>query len=368
MKILKRYILAEFLSSLGFGLAVFTFILLLDQIFQIVNMVVSKGVPVANAAALFALMLPNVLSLSVPISVLFGAILSYGRLSSDNEITAARTAGIKHIDYMSPPVILAAALAAALVFYNLNLAPKTYESFSGNYFEIVRRAPALRLEKKTVAIIGSNRIYFEDRTADGVLLRVSIYRFTEGTLEPSALIYASSATAVFTGDKVIFRMFSGAFQKADPKAPSESTSLLFAGYNVVIPMEGGAMKSRSLREYTASELRSEIKRLEAAGLASSDRATSIPALKTELNLRIAIGLSPFFFALIGVPVGLLAGKGAKAAGFAFSLVVVFLYYIFLAIGINMSENGGIPSTVALALPNFAAALASFFLWREALKK
>jgi lipopolysaccharide export LptBFGC system permease protein LptF len=331
-------------------------------------MVVSKGVPAANAAALFALMLPNVLSLSMPISVLFGAILSYGRLSSDNEITAVRTAGIRHIEYMSPPVIFAAFLAAALVFYNLNLAPKTYESFSRNYFEIARRAPALRLEKKTVAVIGANRVYFEDRTNDGVLLRVSIYRFAEGTLEPSALIYASSATAVFAGDRVIFKMYSGAFQKVDPKSPAESTSLRFAGYNVVIPMDSGAVKSRSLREYMASELLAEIKRLEAAGLAATERATSIPALKTELNLRIAIGLSPFFFALVGVPVGLLAGKGAKAAGFAFSLAVVFLYYIFLAVGINMSESGGMPSAVALALPNLAAAVASFFLWRAALKK
>lgn len=371
MKILKRYVLAEFLSSLAFGLAVFTFILLLDQIFQVVNMVVSKGVPVGGALFLFMLMLPNVLSLSVPISALFGGILSYGRLSSDNEITAVRTAGIAHMAYMSPPVFFGAFLTAILVFYNLDIAPKTYAAFSRTYFEMVSRAPALRLEKKTVAHIGNNRIYFEDRTKDGILKRVSIYRFDDGTLEPSALIYASSATAVFAGGKVVFRMYSGAFQKADPKSPSEATSLRFARYDLVIPVDAGAVHSRSLREYTSGELRSEISRLEASGLASLEsdgRSTSVSALRTELNLRLAVGLSTFFFTLIGVPLGLLAGHGAKTSGFAFSIAVVFSYYIFLAIGINMSERGALPSGLALALPNLAALAAAFFLWRAALKR
>lgn len=362
MKILRRYTLGEFAGQSAFGLAIFTFILLLDQIFQIVNMVVSKGVPLKSALFIFTLMLPNVLSLSIPVAVLFGAIIAYGRLSSDGEIAAVKTAGISHGTFMLPPVAAGFLMALILAYYNLEISPLTYAKFSQTYFNLAVKMPALRLEKKSITEIGSNKIYFENKKGN-TLERVSIYKFDEATYEPAALIYASSASVSVIPDdnKILFRLYNGSLQRVNIKNFEETTALKFDNYNITIPFNISASYSRSMREYTAGELLREIKQLESSGLKAN-------LFKTELNLRIAVGAAPFFFVFVGVPLGLLSRKGARAAGFAMTMAAIFIYYIFLAVGINLSDKGTIPSEIALQLPNLAALAAGIYLWRAEFKR
>ncbi|MFA6613495.1 MAG: LptF/LptG family permease, partial [Endomicrobiia bacterium] len=96
IKILHRYIVKEFVSSFIFGLTVFSAILLLDQIFQLIDLFLSKGVGFFLIFQLFILIIPNILSLTIPMAILFGVLLSYGRLCEDNEITVMKATGINY--------------------------------------------------------------------------------------------------------------------------------------------------------------------------------------------------------------------------------------------------------------------------------
>lgn len=363
MKIIKKYILSEYLSSTLFGLVVFTFILLLDQIFQVVNMIISKGVDAADAMTLFALMLPNIFSLSVPISSLFGGIISYGRLSADNEITALKTAGIGYWNFMLPPVIFSAALACLLVFYNLDVSPATYKKFSQEYFELVQKRPTLKLEEKSIIELGNNKIYFEKKDASGLLRNVNIFQFeaSRGPLVPTVLITASYAIVSIKGSNVLFQMHDGIIQKSDINKPDETTHLKFSRYDVAIPLDYTAHYTKTLREYTAKELLDEIK---------SYRKSRLPTniFETEYNLRVTVGLAPFFFTIIGIPLGLISNRGTKSVGFAISAAVIFAFYVFLAIGINFSDKGYLPSAVSLQIPNAATFVFAVLLWRRTMSR
>jgi len=363
MKIIKRYVLSEYISATLFGLVVFTFILLLDQIFQFVDMIITKGVGFYDALALFALMLPNIFSMSMPISSLFGGILSYGRLSGDNEITAMKTAGLNYFSFISPPIFLNLIMAAVLIYYNLNVYPHTYRKFNEYYFEIVQKRPALKIEEKSIIKIGDNRIYFEEKDKDGWLLNVNIFQFggISGSMVPTIVISASSATVSITASEILFKLYSGMLQKINTEDPSGLTMLNFARYNVAIPIDHSAQYTKSLREYTGGELLSEIR---------THKKQSLPTafFETEFNLRLAVGFAAFFFALIGVPLGLTTHRGTKSSGFMLSLVMIFCYYIFLAIGISFSDKGYLPSAFSLQIPNIATALFAVFFWRKILKK
>ncbi len=358
MKILRRYVLSEFIAQSVFALAIFTFILLLDQIFQVVNMIVSKGVPLRSALFIFALMLPNVLTLSIPVSILSGVIMAFGRLSADNEIAAIKTSGIPHNVFMLPPAVVSLLISGVLIYYNLYISPLTYEKFSQTYFNLAVKMPTLRLEKKSISEIGTNKIYFEDKEKN-ILKKVSIYKFDEATLEPTALIYASSAavSVISDGSKILFRMYNGSFHRVNIKDAGDTTALSFERYDLMIPLNISSSYTRSLREYTAKELISEIKQLESAGLKAN-------FLKTELNLRIAVGGAPLFLCILGIPLGIFTKKSAKSAGFALTLVIVFAYYIFLAVGINLSDKGIFPSALALQLANIAALVTGMYLWKK----
>ena len=93
IKKLHIYIIKEFCGSFLFGLTVFSMLLLLDQVFQLVDLFLSKGVALWLVIKLFIFILPNILTLAVPMAVLFGVLIAYGRFSEDNEITAMKATG-----------------------------------------------------------------------------------------------------------------------------------------------------------------------------------------------------------------------------------------------------------------------------------
>ena len=64
----------------------------------------------------------------------------------------------------------------------------------------------------------------------------------------------------------------------------------------------------------------------------------------------------------------MAGKGGKAIGFGMSLVVIFIYYLFLVISMNVGEKGYIPSCYIMWLPNFILAIVRTILFKKMLEK
>ena len=65
-KILNRYVFLEILVPFFFGLAVFTFVLLIARILKLVELVVNRGVPLLDILKTFSLILPAFLEVTVP--------------------------------------------------------------------------------------------------------------------------------------------------------------------------------------------------------------------------------------------------------------------------------------------------------------
>src|SRR5882762_6406183 len=107
LKILSRYILRQYLANLVLGLLIFTFVLLLDRLFELVDLLINKGAGIALMCHLLFLLLPTSLTLTLPISNLLASLLTYGQLSETSEITAARASGIATRDLVWSPVAVA---------------------------------------------------------------------------------------------------------------------------------------------------------------------------------------------------------------------------------------------------------------------
>ena len=93
-KTLTRYLISEVLPPFFFGLLVFTFILLIARILKLIELVITRGVPLIQTAKLFSLILPTFLELTVPMAFLLAILLGLGRLSGDQELLAMKASGI----------------------------------------------------------------------------------------------------------------------------------------------------------------------------------------------------------------------------------------------------------------------------------
>src|SRR3954471_13230337 len=105
---LNRYIISEILGPLGLGFLVYTFILLIRFLFQSAEMIIRRGLPAPIVGRLLLLTLPNIVVLTLPMSLLFGILIAVGRLSSDSELIAMRSSGISLLTLYKPILMMSA--------------------------------------------------------------------------------------------------------------------------------------------------------------------------------------------------------------------------------------------------------------------
>ena len=134
--ILARYILFQFLPPFFFGLSLFTGVLVLNKVFDLLDLLINKGATFAVSLKVFVLFLPTILSLSVPMSMLLACLLTFGQLSEDNEIIALRASGLSFRQILWPPLAFAVLVSFSLIPFNTQLAPAAMNQFRALFHKI----------------------------------------------------------------------------------------------------------------------------------------------------------------------------------------------------------------------------------------
>ncbi|MCX5782542.1 MAG: LptF/LptG family permease [Elusimicrobia bacterium] len=363
MKIICKYIIREFLEAFIFGLIIFSIILLLDQIIQLINLTLTKGISLWTVTKLFLLILPNILSLTIPMAVLFGILIGYGRISEDNEITALRSSGTNYKTLTSPILMFVILISILMIPFNHFLSPSLHKNFRQLYQKILSQRPFIRFEEKTITNIGEYRFYAHSlNKKNGVLKGVNIYKFSNQLDGAPWRINSSSATVMLSPSAVIFELYNGYWQNTNPNKPDTLINMHFSKYNFVIFLGGKVIPfSQSLREMTTPQLRKEIKYYQSKKMPSN-------FLENEFWLRWTMAFAPIVFAFIAIPLALISHRGGKSAGFGLSILVISFYYMILIIALNTGEKEYLPPKFILWLPNLAMLSCGIFFWKRMIKK
>src|SRR5438094_153171 len=113
ISVIDRYVLRELTAPLWFSGALLTFFLLLDRIYNLTDLVITKGVPLHLVMQLLVFMMPSFLALTLPMALLVAVLLAGGRLAGDLEIVAFQASGVGRLRLFSP--VFATAIAVTLV-------------------------------------------------------------------------------------------------------------------------------------------------------------------------------------------------------------------------------------------------------------
>ena len=94
MKTLSWHILRQVTATLLLCVGVFYLLLLLGNVLRdILDLLATRAATLSEAVAAIGYLSPFVLAFALPISLLTAVLLVFGRLSADQEITAARASG-----------------------------------------------------------------------------------------------------------------------------------------------------------------------------------------------------------------------------------------------------------------------------------
>lgn len=123
MKQINRYIMRQVASVTVFATVVLCVAVMLVQSIRLVDLIVNRGLPLAEFAYMASLMIPRFVALVMPIA-LFGAMLfTYNRMINDSELVVMRSAGMSSASLARPGLIVGVLASIVCLGMTLFLMP-----------------------------------------------------------------------------------------------------------------------------------------------------------------------------------------------------------------------------------------------------
>jgi lipopolysaccharide export system permease protein len=320
VRILSLYILRQLLVPFLLGFGVVTFILEMDVLFDYLDLVVNRGVAVATVAHLFVLSLGYIVALSVPCAVLVAVLMTFGRLSQDNEITALKASGVNLGRVLLMPLAAAGVLAWGLTLFNNHVLPEANHSFANLLSDILRMRPTVKLQEGVFItdFPGYNMLVQSVNGRTNEMRGVTIYQFNAG--QPPTTILADKGFLTYTpdGKTAVLDLSDGEIHEIPKDEPGAHRyrRLVFRKHTLYIHNAGAVLErtvreSRSDREMSARHLLDERQRIEReyADALAGHRARvvqeGIPAEAFDRALR-----EPTGFGMLAAAITRLRGEDA----------------------------------------------------------
>ncbi|RPH55202.1 LPS export ABC transporter permease LptF, partial [bacterium] len=360
---LDRYILSEILGPLGLGFLVYTFILLLRFLFQSAEMIIRRGLPLSVVGELLVLTLPNIVVLTLPMSLLFGILIAVGRLSSDSELIAMRSSGISLLTLYRPILLLSAFFTVINTLLMIYALPWGNHSLQQLKLEIATQSVAQQVQPRVFYEEWPGKVVYvfevppgEDRWK-GVFLAESIP--TSGDNQVTIADWGEVRVDP-AGEQVILRLYNAIRHKVDLDAPDRYEISRHKRLDLVLDDQFTTVQkakisvSKSIRELTLDELEGVRE-----DPTASDEQRNLALV--EIHKKFSIPMACMVFGLFALPLGINNRRGGKASGFALSILVIVVYYVLLSNGEEAARFGKLPAWLGMWAPNLLLAVAGIFL-------
>ena len=380
ISVIDRYVLRELQAPFWLAGALFTFFLLIDRIYNLTDLVITKGVPLHLVLQLLGYMLPTFLALTLPMALLVAVLLAGGRLAGDLEVVAFQASGIGPLRLFSP--VFASALLVTLVAGALTIVigPPANREFQAQLFRILQtRATAGLKERVFNADFGDIVIYPQEISAS----RVALWGLLVSDERDPALtrIITAREGRLLTDDvnqRLTLRLLDGAVNEADvlpaiplpgetdtappqraDEAPGGAAAAgryrytAFGLYDMTLPLDtplrGASRFEKPEKDLSLAQLEGQIAKFAAE---PQRRVT----FEVEWHKRFAFPGAALVFALVGFPLAVRSHRGGRAVALIGSLVILTSYYLLMTTLEGAALRGRLPAWVAIWTPNLAFGL------------
>lgn len=345
---LRLYLLRAFLPAFGAALVLFSLILELVNIFGNLWRYLALGTPLSSILRVIFLYLPDCLSNSLPIALLFATALSLGSLYANNELTIVFGSGISLAQFMAPLLVIAGLFCILGFFFNDRVVLQTLREKNAYSSLLLKQSPSFNNADVTVISEAGRVVYRVDYYDDQAKVISGVTVLERDAMgRPTERVEA--ATARWDGRQWVFggaRIFK---LRADGSWGEES---LGSWVESDLSEEPDAFKSqnRNLAEMSLGELGTYVDFLKRAGLPYA-------AALAERHKRFAFAFTPLVVVLLAGAVGGRYRKNVLLMSLMASLLAATGYYVAQMISMLLARNGIVdPRTGAWApLAIFAAA-------------
>lgn len=361
VSLLDEYIVKQLFEVFVLGVIIFTSIIFASETFtQLIKQITLYGIPFNIAIMMIILNLPQVFVMTIPISTLFATVMTINKLSLNSEITVLRACGIG-ISRIAKPVFVFAIVMTII-------------SFMINEFVV----PAMSVQSRHLAIYslqqkhvpeGRKNFTLNETNSDGDLKRLFYVQSCEDKI-------LNNITVLDLSKKDTIQLIQAKFGKTSEEGwvfdggviyTLSTTGKIFnttlfenSVINFGVDDMGNFVKEEA-SQFNFFKLMKYIKE-------NSKNPDFIEKLKIQYKVqlydKLALPVTTFALALVGIPLAITPPRVRYNRGFLFSVMIIFVYYLIRAFSINLGEAGKILPFFAAWLPVISISIIGTILYRR----
>jgi lipopolysaccharide export system permease protein len=223
MSILSRYLIRLHVGPFLFALGALTGLMLLNQVAKRLGDLLGKGLPWGVIVEVFALSIPFIVAMTLPMAGLVAVLYATSRLAADSEVTALRAGGISLWRILRPLLVAGAALTVIAFAFSDHVLPRTNHKLRTLYTDISRKKPTFSLKEQVINEVRSSRLFLRAASIDPAtyaLLDVAIFDLADQ--DRRRVIYADSGYLAITEDQedAYLTLYSGVMHEFDRSDPT----------------------------------------------------------------------------------------------------------------------------------------------------
>lgn len=360
--ILHRSILKDLFPPFGINLLFFMFIFLITRILEIINLIVNYRVSALSFGLLLLYSLPFFLEFIIPMSVMMAVLLTFLRMSGDNEIVAMKSCGLS-LHHTLVPVAAFCLLGWAMTSFIAMVAlpwgnRSTYEMSvhlaKSNFEAIIKERTFIdSFEGVTLYV---NKMDIRNKTLQDVFIEDQRTRGIHNTI----IAPRARGNIVDLPDQPVvhLRLSNGIINRVDLAGRAADT-IEFETYEMNLPLKqlsaSGIGKRKPIEEMGVSELKRFV-----TETPKTDRSYFNALMK--LHEKFSLPFACFALGMLAIPLGIQSKTQKRSLGAVIGIVLFLTYYILLSVGWSMGESGTLPPLWGMWTPNAVMAGLGVYLY------
>ncbi len=357
--IITRYLFWEMIPPFLLNMIFFTFIFLMTKLLEITNMAVNYQVSIVTVLKMLIYNMPLFMNYIIPMSVMMSILLTFLRLSSDNEIMAFKASGLT-VSHFLPSVFLFCLLGALLTGWMSIYAQAwgqsafrrlIYEAatssievglqerrFNDNFKGITLYVK--QIDSRTKDIKG---VFIEDRRKGNLVSAI---------VAPKARYYHAEGSPTFT-----FRLYNGAINHVN-LIDDTNSYLKFETYDLKLNLlpSGKAKQNSDQKDEDEMTLTELLQYLDTADRSGKQYRVAL----AELHRKFVLPVACLILGILAVPFGIQSNQAKRSYGVLLGLIFFLIYYLLFSLGWTLSKTGVLAPAIGMWGPNILLGFAAIF--------
>ena len=365
--IVNRYVLTEMLAPFSINVIVFTFLFLMAELVKITNWIVNYNLSIFSVFTLIFFTMPWFLMFIIPMSVMLAVVLTFLRMSADNEIVALKSCGLSIYGLLPPVLIFSFAGFLLTLFITVYGVPKAKATLENMVLEMAASNVDIGLKERTFNDAFKNVMLYVNKIDLNQKKLIDIFIEDKRQQNIISTVVAPEGRLFSEPGKFIFHMVlsNGTIHQTNLKEHS-ANSIRFDTYKLSLDLkkelEEAEEREKGREEMSIAELQQVVDE-------STEKDKDYYKAQIVMHRRFALPVSCLALGLLAFPLGLQTKSTKRSSGLILCLFFFLLYYLLLTAGYSMGKKGIYPPAIGMWLPNLTmAGIGVYFLFQATKEK